>query len=104
MSPSDTGAGSRLAAISAELREMTASPAMPNGAPLRELLTAATLLYGATVRQLGREVSLADPALTPTDVVVLCCALLRAQDLNPFDLTLWFGRIAPDSETGSQRP
>lgn len=30
--------------------------------------------------------------LTPTDAVVLATAALRAHDLNPFDLALWFSR------------
>ncbi|MFP5070531.1 hypothetical protein ACLFMI_12790 [Pseudonocardia nantongensis] len=30
--------------------------------------------------------------LTPTDAVVLATAVLRAHDLNPFDLALWFSR------------
>lgn len=30
--------------------------------------------------------------LTPTEAVVLASAALRAHDLNPFDLALWFSR------------
>ncbi|GAA4762874.1 hypothetical protein [Actinomycetospora chibensis] len=30
--------------------------------------------------------------LTPTESVVLATAALRAHDLNPFDLALWFSR------------
>ncbi|PVZ05882.1 hypothetical protein [Actinomycetospora cinnamomea] len=30
--------------------------------------------------------------LTPTEAVVLATAALRAHDLNPFDLALWFSR------------
>ncbi len=30
--------------------------------------------------------------LTPTESVVLATAVLRAHDLNPFDLALWFSR------------
>lgn len=33
--------------------------------------------------------------LTPTDAVVLATAVLRAHDLNPFDLALWFSRSDP---------
>jgi hypothetical protein len=32
--------------------------------------------------------------LTPTDAVVVAAALLRDQGLTPFDLTLWFQRVA----------
>jgi hypothetical protein len=30
--------------------------------------------------------------LTPTDAIVLATAALRSNDLNPFDLALWFSR------------
>ena len=30
--------------------------------------------------------------ITPTEAVVLATAALRAHDLNPFDLALWFSR------------
>ncbi|MDL5157281.1 hypothetical protein [Actinomycetospora termitidis] len=30
--------------------------------------------------------------LTPTDAVALATAALRSNDLNPFDLALWFSR------------
>ena len=33
--------------------------------------------------------------MTPTDGVVLATAVLRAHDLNPFDLALWFSRSTP---------
>jgi hypothetical protein len=33
-------------------------------------------------------------ALTPTDAVVAAAVLLRDQELTPFDLTLWFQRVA----------
>ena len=72
----------RLAEASAEL-----SPEQ-----LAALVGATARLYAGAAAREGREIPLAGAAMTPTDVVVLCCALLRAQDLSPFDLTLWFGR------------
>lgn len=35
--------------------------------------------------------------LTPTEAVVLATAALRAHDLTPFDLALWFSRASPRS-------
>lgn len=100
MSLSEAHRASRLRAIAAELREMAREGETPVGA-LREAISAATLLYSAAVTARGREVPLADPAVDTTSSVVLACALLRAQDLNPFDLALWFGRVVPDD---AQRP
>lgn len=36
--------------------------------------------------------------LTPTDAVVVAAALLRDQNLTPFDLTLWFQRVASEAK------
>jgi hypothetical protein len=36
--------------------------------------------------------------LTPTDAVVVAAALLRDQNLTPFDLTLWFQRVAGEAK------
>lgn len=96
MSSPDASLAHRLGAIAAELRALAGSGAAVPEDGLRDLMGAATLLYSASARHLGREVSLADPSVSPTDAVVLCCAALRGQGLNPFDLTLWFGRVAPD--------
>ena len=38
--------------------------------------------------------------VTPTEAVVLATAALRAHDLNPFDLALWFSRDAKRSGAG----
>jgi hypothetical protein len=36
--------------------------------------------------------------LTPTDAVVVAAALLRDQNLTPFDLTIWFQRVASEAK------
>ena len=36
--------------------------------------------------------------LTPTDAVVVAAALLRDQNLTPFDLTLWFQRVGSEAK------
>src|SRR5260370_1382079 len=36
--------------------------------------------------------------LTPTDAVVVAAALLRDQNLTPFDLTVWFQRVASEAK------
>jgi hypothetical protein len=37
-----------------------------------------------------------DGTVSTTEAMIMACALLRAQHLNPFDLALWFSRMAPD--------
>ncbi len=59
---------------------------------LQALVTAATRLYAAANEGAAQASDpLRDNAST-TDAVVLTCALLKARDLNPFDLALWFSR------------
>jgi hypothetical protein len=36
--------------------------------------------------------------LTPTDAVVVAAVLLRDQNLTPFDLTVWFQRVASEAK------
>jgi hypothetical protein len=60
--------------------------------PFTELLTPLAKLYAVACEAAGREITPVTQEATPTEVVMLACALLRAQDLNPFDLALWFSR------------
>jgi hypothetical protein len=60
--------------------------------PLTELFTPLAKLYAAACEAVGYEIAPVTKEATPTEVVMLACALLRAQDLNPFDLALWFSR------------
>ena len=67
---------------------------MPRDAP-----RAGARLYARKVDEEGRDFSpVRDPAsLTATDVAVTVTALLRAADLNLFDLAMWTNR-APRAE------
>ncbi len=56
----------------------------------RTLVAAAARAYAAAAEEGAAPPSGTD--LTPTDAVVLATAVLRAHDLNPFDLALWFSR------------
>jgi hypothetical protein len=59
---------------------------------LDQLLTPLVKLYAAATEATGRELPPVTQEATATEVVVLACALLRAQNLNPFDLAIWFSR------------
>ena len=54
------------------------------------LVAVAARAYAAAAEE-GADAAVRDD-LTPTDAVVLATAALRAHDLNPFDLALWFSR------------
>ena len=99
ISPIDDTARGRLADVVAELRSILEVGGNLAPSEVRQVMTSATLLYAAAVRRAGRELPLADHAVSATDTVVLACALLRSQNLSPFDLTLWFGRTNLDDVT-----
>lgn len=67
---------------------------------IQQLLTTATRLYARKTDEEGRSFSpLAEGSiLTATDVAVTVTALLRAADLNLFDLAMWSGRAQPAGE------
>ena len=56
------------------------------------LVTEATLAYARAVDEAGREIPPLDATVSTTDAMTLACALLRSQNLTPFDLALWFSR------------
>jgi hypothetical protein len=65
---------------------------MPTAESITDLVTEATLAYARAVEEAGTELPPLRPEVSTTDAITLACALLRSQNLNPFDLALWFSR------------
>lgn len=67
-------------------------------ADIQRLLTTAARLYARKTDEEGRAFSpvAEGHVLTATDVAVTVTALLRAADLNLFDLAMWAGRPQPE--------
>ena len=61
---------------------------------VRAIVTAVTRLYANASAQAGRELPPLAPDVSTTDAITLSCALLRSQDLTPFEMAMWFGRGA----------
>ncbi len=60
---------------------------------LQEVLTAAVKLYAAKVERRGYDVvPFPQHAVTATETVVTACGIIRAADLNMFDVAVWFHR------------
>ena len=60
---------------------------------LQQVLTAAVKVYAAKVERRGHDVTPFLPdAVTATETVVTACGLIRAADLNMFDVAIWFHR------------
>jgi hypothetical protein len=66
--------------------------AIPDDA-LRRVLTAAVKAYAAKAEAAGGEFAPFEAdAVTATETVVTACAMIRAADLNLFDIAMWFQR------------
>ena len=60
---------------------------------LQQVLTAAVKVYAAKVERRGHDVvPFPQDAVTATETVVTACAMIRAADLNMFDVAIWFHR------------
>ena len=99
MSPSEQAA--KLSGILTELRaeiERTKQAGELAGVPGHEvtnLLTGAVKFYAAFAEEVDSDVAAIDSTVSTTEAMMVACALLRAQHMNPFDLALWFSRTTP---------
>ena len=60
---------------------------------LQQVLTAAVKVYAAKVERRGHDVvPFPQHAVTATETVVTACGMIRAADLNMFDVAIWFHR------------
>jgi hypothetical protein len=59
---------------------------------LQNVLAAAVKVYAAKAEKKGTVRPYRDGAVTTTESVVTACALIRAADLNLFDVAMWFNR------------
>jgi hypothetical protein len=92
-------AAARRAAKSADFCA-TARDALKRGEPdtisdktLQQVLAAAAKVYAAKVERRGHDVSpFPQNAVTATESVVTACGIIRAADLNMFDVAIWFHR------------
>jgi hypothetical protein len=75
-------------AVAAALAEET-GPAV-GGADAARLLVSAVRLYASQSDGGRRGPSGAELAVTPTEAVTVAAALLRSQQLTPFEFAIWF--------------
>ena len=59
---------------------------------VRAVVTAATRLYARESERAGAPLPPLAPEVSATEALTLACALLRSQDLTPFDMAVWFSR------------
>ena len=78
-------------AVAAALKR--GEPQAISDAQLRRVLTAVVKAYAAKAEDSEREIApFLDGAVTATEAVVAACAMIRAVDLNLFDVAMWFRR------------
>jgi hypothetical protein len=74
-------------------------PQAISDALLRRVLTAAVRVYAAKAEEAGREIApFLDNMVTATETVTAACAMIRAADLNLFDVAMWFRRPVAGEE------
>lgn len=65
----------------------------PADVGLQRVLSAAVRLYAARVEmEVGQAPPIASETVSPTDVVVTVSDMIRAVDINLFDLAMWYRR------------
>ena len=74
--------------------------AIPTDA-LRHVLTVAVKAYAAKAEATPELAPFEADAVTATETVVTVCAMIRAADLNLFDIAMWFQRPVGGSQTRS---
>ena len=88
----ETDPGAAFCALVNEALQSGKLSAMPDEA-LQRVLAAAVKLYAAKCEERGAELPpFGAQPVTATETVTAICALMRAADLNFFDLSMWYGR------------
>jgi hypothetical protein len=59
---------------------------------VRAVVSAAVRLYATTSERAGQELPPVTHDISTTDALTLACALVRSQDLTPFEMAVWFSR------------
>ena len=59
---------------------------------VRAIVSAATRLYANACTRAGEELPPVTAQVSTTDAITLACALVRSQDLTPFEMAMWFSR------------
>jgi hypothetical protein len=89
--PARRGTDAGFAAMAAAALARGEPDAVPDDL-LRKTLAAAVKVYAAKAERRGELAPFPDGMVTATESVVAACALIRAADLNLFDVAMWFHR------------
>jgi hypothetical protein len=84
MSPSDTREA--IAVL-----EQVAADAL-SADDVRRMVSVVTRLYASASTRADAELAPLTADVSTTDALTLACALVRSQDLTPFEMAMWFSR------------
>jgi hypothetical protein len=59
---------------------------------LRTIVSATIRLYAHASERAGQELPPVTSDISTTDAITLACALVRSQNLTPFEMAMWFSR------------
>ncbi len=104
MSSSETGTLQGAGAAIEVLTRAAEAGANVAESDLTRLITAAVKLYASAVERASVEPPPVDRTVATTEAMILACALVRSQDLNPFDLALWFAHTDSKSPRHESSP
>jgi hypothetical protein len=91
--PARTGAQAKDFCAAARAALKRGEPDAISDQALQQVLTAAVKIYAAKVERRGHDVMpFAQGTVTATETVVTACGMIRAADLNMFDVAIWFHR------------
>jgi hypothetical protein len=91
--PSRNGAKSADFCAAARAALKRGDPDAISDRTLQQVLAAAAKVYAAKVERRGHEVApFPQNEVTATETVVTACGMIRAADLNMFDVAIWFHR------------
>lgn len=79
----------KVSGLVAALEQLVDSAAL-SPEQVRAVVSAATRMYAAASSRAGEELPPVGPEVSTTDAVSLACALVRSQDLTPFEMAVWF--------------
>jgi hypothetical protein len=81
--------GDKVSRVVADLEQLVDATTL-SPEQVRAVVSAVTRLYAAASARAGEELPPVGPEVSTTDAVSLACALVRSQDLTPFEMAVWF--------------
>jgi hypothetical protein len=92
MTSGETGLSPAMAFVAQARRALADADESVSDAELEAVLTAAVKLYAARAELRAELPPPLSDEVTPTEVVVAACEMIRVVDLSPFDLSMWYRR------------